>query len=417
MKNLILCWHGWLDTCDNIWYCHWWLEAYETYENIWTCCLDMIGWSIWKQMNTYETICCCCLSWMFGHMKTYEIYGCCHGCLKTYEHIWTHMLFGHLGLEIYKKHMGTYETVLCLTWLVGNIWKHMKQIWTYMLVLTWFVENRLKHMKTCVHMLCWTWLVGNIWKQLLFLTWMVGHIWKPFKTYVVVATVGWKHMKHMSTYENIWANAHNQSTTCFCCRCDSLACRNRILIFEKGIMWTCVHNVWGKISIWFWLTPCFFHHIGFGVTHIWHIMFFDHDLFKPGDAFFFKVKFFGASEKSDSRVPKQACDRVSRRIICFHVAPRLFRILECFHSCQGLEVFSVCVCVCLCVSVFVCDVWFSCVFGYLFIYMSLFVSVPQVAGAEGLLEQGSPAGGRGEWLGCWEGGWGQVGDGWWWQRA
>ena len=24
----------------------------------------------------------------------------------------------------------------------------------------------------------------------------------------------------------------------------------------------------------------------FGVTHIWHIMFFDHDLFKPGDAFF-----------------------------------------------------------------------------------------------------------------------------------
>lgn len=135
MKNLILCWHGWLDTCDNIWYCHWWLEAYETYENIWTCCLDMIGWNIWKQMNTYETICCCCLSWMFGHMKTYEIYGCCHGCLKTYEHIWTHMLFGHLGLEIYE-----------------NIWTPMKQccVWHDWLETYENIWNRYEHT-------CWFW--------------------------------------------------------------------------------------------------------------------------------------------------------------------------------------------------------------------------------------------------------------------
>ena len=303
-----------------------WLEHMKTDEHIWNHMLLLFVMNVWTHENLWNIW---LLSWLFDniwtHMNTYVVWAS-----------WVGKLW---------KPMDTYETVLCLTWLVGNIWKHMKQIWTYMLVLTWFGNNRLKHMKTCVHMLCWAWLVGNIWKQLLFLTWMVGHIWKPFKTYVVVATVGWKHMKHMSTYENIWANAHNQSTTCFCCRCDSLACRNRILIFEKGIMWTCVHNVWGKISIWFWLTPCFFHHIGFGVTHIWHIMFFDHDLFKPGDAFLFLSEVFRSVGKSDSRVPKQACDRVSRRIICFHVAPRLFRILECFHSCQGLEVFSVWVCV------------------------------------------------------------------------
>ena len=108
-----------------------------------------------------------------------------------------------------------------------------------------------------------------------------------------------------TTHEHIWKHMSKRTQSInhlfFCWRCDSLACRNRILIFRtKGIMWTCVHNVWGKISIWTWWTPCFFHHIGFGVTHIWHIMPFYHDLFKPGDAFFFKVKFFfsGASEKA-----------------------------------------------------------------------------------------------------------------------
>ena len=206
----------------------------------------------------------------------------------------------------------------------------------------------------------------------------------------------------------------------FCWRCDSLACRNRILIFRKKKE-LCEHvctmfeakYLFGLDGPHVSFITLVLEWPTFGTSCLSTMI----SLSQAMRFFKSEVFFFRSVGKSDSRVPKQACDRLSRRIIFFHVAPRLFRIFECFHSFQGLDVFSVCVCVCLCVSVFVCDVWFSCVFGYLFIYMSLFVSVPQVAGAEGLLEQGRPAGGRGEWLGCWEGGWGQVGDGWWWQRA
>ena len=183
----------------------------------------------------------------------------------------------------------------------------------------------------------------------------------------------------------------------FCWRCDSLACRNRILIFrkKKGIMWTCVHNVWGKISIWTWWTPCFFHHIGFGVTHIWHIMPFYHDLFKPGDAFFLKWSFF-FSERRKKRFQGAEAGlwQTLQKNNLFSCRTAAFPDFWVF---SFVSRFGCVFCVCLCLSVCFClCVWcviLLCVWVSVYLYVVVCVCA---SGGRGRRVVGTGEAGRGQ---------------------
>ena len=117
--------------------------------------------------------------------------------MKTDEHIWNHMLL------LFVMNVWTHENlwnIWLLSWLFENIWTHMN---TYVVWASW-VGNLWKHMDTYETVLRLTWLVGNIWKQLLFLTWMVGHIWNHLKHMLLLPRlVGniWNTWAHMKTYE------------------------------------------------------------------------------------------------------------------------------------------------------------------------------------------------------------------------
>ena len=115
--------------------------------------------------------------------------------------------------------------------------------------------------------------------------------------------------------------------------------------------------------------PMFFHHVGFGVTHIWHIMFFDHDLFKPGDAFFLKWSFSERRKKWFQGAEAGLWQSLQKNNLfsCRTAAFPDFGVFSFVSRFGG--VFCVCLCLSVCFCLCVWCVILLCVWVSVYLYV------------------------------------------------